>query len=427
MIRLRDLGTERLVRAPPARANVGPLEARVRTILDCVQRGGDRAVREYNRSVERWGGPIEAGLSARRVAEARVDPAVRSSLTFAADRIRAFHEGQRPASHETRLPGGSRLALEFRPIRTVGVYIPGGRAPYPSSVLMTTLAARAAGVRTIVLVTPPRASGVRGLDPAIAVAARIGGVDRVFLAGGAVAIGALAFGTETVPRVDKITGPGGPYVVEAKRQVYGRVGIDLLSGPSESVLVLDAAASLPWAAEEAWTQVEHGPDSSVIVIAVGRGVGRRVADAIGAAQGASRAEGDRVEVWKCPDLARAWESVDALAPESLYVDVANLGRWERDPPRCGALFLGPYSSVAFGDYVSGTNHVLPVGGAARFSGGLSVHDFGRWQSVQRLTSKDAATLAEPGAALADAEGMRHHAAAQRARSGTIPRLKGRPA
>jgi histidinol dehydrogenase len=419
--RLTEALLEELARTRGAGGQPDPaLTARVREILESVRTQGDEVVRGWNRDLDGWEGPIEVSETDRQRSRDAVPKQLESSLQFAADRIRDFHAAQVPREILHALRGGSLIELRFQPLARVGIYAPGGRAPYPSTVLMAGLCARSAGVPDLVLATPARPRAPGGLDPTVALAAEIAGIERIFLIGGAVAVAALAYGTETVPRVDKIVGPGNRFVTEAKRALFGEVGLDGLPGPSESLLVVDRNARLDWTAREALTQVEHGPDSFASIVTVGDRVSQDLsAELEELTRGLSipdRSSVDRIELVEADDAAAAWRFADVLAPESLYVDLTDLEPWRARPPRCGALFLGPWSSVAFGDYVSGTNHILPTGGAARFQGGLAVSDLGRWVSIQQLTRTDAAELAAPGAALAIAEGMPWHAEAQRIRS-----------
>jgi histidinol dehydrogenase len=390
---------------------VQPTVARV---LSTVRREGDAALRRYSRQWDRWSGPIEVPESTRRECERRTPPALRRALGAAARNILRFHEQQRPRPARRRLPGGSEISLEFVPVRRLGLYAPGGRAPYPSTVLMGGLAARAAGVGSVYLATPGRPeSGPAGLDPAIATAARLAGIERVFRVGGASAIGAMAYGTRTVPRVDKIVGPGNLWVTAAKRAVLGVVGIDALAGPSECLLVVDRTAPVDVVAAEAAAQVEHGPSSSTTIVALGESYARRVAAALG--RSPSIPDPSRIQLYWTPRAEEAHQFADSFAPETLFVAVERLAPWQQSLPTCGAAFFGPYSSVPFGDYVSGTNHILPVLGSARYTGGLSVYDCGHWVSRQRITPRDARSLAEVGVPIALAEGMVGHAAAQRIR------------
>ncbi|MDE1820519.1 MAG: histidinol dehydrogenase [Euryarchaeota archaeon] len=419
MIAVRPLGPEALRSVEQERRDYRTtLEStlgRVRPVLDAVRREGDGAVRRFEQELDQWGGPLRVSREAWERADARTPTHVRKALSTALERIRAFHTAQHPPLVERRLPGGSLLTLRFRPLARVGTYAPGGRFPYPSTVLMTAVPAKVAGVAEVFLATPPRKGETDGLAPAIATAARLAEVDRIYLMGGAVAVGAFAYGTPSVPRVDKIVGPGNRYFTAAKREVAGEVGIDALAGPSESLLVVDRTAPFDLVVRETLAQVEHGADSRARVVVFGASLADSLARRL-EAELTDPATAEQVEVWVARDLAEARRFAEAVAPESLFVCVEDLVSWERDPPPCGALFLGPWSSVAFGDYVTGTNHVLPVEGSARFASSLTTFEFGRWSSTQKLTKTDAEALAAPGAAIAEAEGLNAHAEAMRART-----------
>ncbi len=419
MIAVRPLGPAALASMEEERrAYHATLEAtagRVRPVLESIRREGDGALRRLEQELDGWGGALRVSREAWERADARTSTPVRQALSTAAERIRAFHTAQHPPVIERRLPGGSVLGLRFRPVRRVGVYVPGGKFPSPSTVLMTAVPAKVAGVPEIFLATPPQKGEADGLSPAVATAARLAGVDRIFLLGGAVAAGAFAYGTASVPKVDKLVGPGNRYFTSAKRIVMGEVGIDTLAGPSESLLLFDRSAPFDLLVRETLAQVEHGADSRARVVVLGGGLAETFARRLERDLPSPETEA-QVEIWVAKDLAEARRFAEAVAPEILFVCLEDLASWERDPPPCGALFLGPWSSVAFGDYVTGTNHVLPVEGAAHFASGLTTFEFGRWTSSQRLTHADALSLAPVGSVIAEAEGMRANAEAMRART-----------
>lgn len=392
---------------------------RVRPVLRAIRQEGDAALQRLEREMDGWSGALRVPREAWDRADARTPAPVRQALALATERVRAFHAAQHPASIERSLPGGTKLSLRFRPLLRVGVHVPSGRFPSPSTVLMTAVPAKAAGVAEVFLATAPRKEEKDGIAPAVATAARLAGVDRIYLLGGAVAVGAFAYGTPSVPRVDKIVGPGDRYFTAAKREVLGEVGVDALSGPSESVLVFDRSTPFELVVRETLAQAERGADARVRVVALGGGL----ADAFGrwleAAVPSPRVL-EQVEVWIARDLAEARRYVEAVAPETLVVSVEDGTSWERDPPPCGSLFLGAWSAVAYSDYVSGVNRILPVEGSARFQSGITAYEFGRWTAAHRVTRADAEAMAVHGAALAEAEGMPAHAEAMRARTRPLP-------
>lgn len=394
----------------------------VRAIIEDVRSRGDAALRALARrfdGVELTG--LEVSRDECRRALAELDPAVRTALEEAAANIAAFHRAQLPRDLEIEIAPGVRLGRRAEPLRSVGVYAPGGRAAYPSSVLMGVVPAKVAGVAEIVVCSPPAANG---LPPATVLAAcTLAGADRVFALGGAGAVAALALGTDSVPRVDRIVGPGNAYVTEAKQQLTGVVAIDSPAGPSEVLIIADAAADATLAAAELLAQAEHDPDAAAVLVATSQDVlnGARHAvqellatepraDVIRAALGA------RGALLLAKDLGQACAFACDYAPEHLLVMT--------DTPRsllpklrsAGTIFLGDPSSVAFGDYITGANHVLPTAGLARSYAGLSTADFLRYATYQELTPAAAAALSAPTVTLATAEGLPAHARAARLRS-----------
>jgi histidinol dehydrogenase len=347
---------------------------------------------------------------------------VREALSLAAERIRAFHEATLPQKTETEPVPGERLALRPSPLRRVGLYVPGGTATYPSTVLMSALAAKAAGVDEIVICTPP---GKDGEVPAsVLTAASIAGVSKVFRVGGAQAVAAMAYRTESVPKVEKIVGPGNVYVTAAKRLVRGEVEIDKESGPSEVVVVLDNAEWAAFAAVDMIAQAEHDPGA----MAVGVAIGSEAADALETEVGSQLqeaprrdviekvfAEGGRGGIIEVNHLDEALEAVETLAPEHLELMIENPETFAEKVRSAGAIFCGPWSPVPFGDYLAGPNHVLPTGRAARYASPLGVLDFIKWTSVVSFDEAAAKRLAGPAAALADLEGLPGHARALRMR------------
>ena len=348
-------------------------------------------------------------------AAAKVPPAQREALAFAARRIEAFHRALLPKDVDFTDATGTRLGARYRPLESVGVYVPGGTAAYPSSVLMNIVPAKVAGVQRIVMVVPTP-GGV--LNPLVMLAAEIAGADEVWRIGGAQAVAALAYGTQSIAPVDKITGPGNAYVAAAKRRVFGQVGIDLIAGPSEILVVADGQNDPAWIAADLLSQAEHDASSQSILItddaafADARGRGRRDrACGHGARRHrAARAGATTAASSWCP-TSRPRRRSSTASPPSM-----SSSRWRRPPPRrwpdrirhAGAIFIGRHTPEAIGDYVAGTNHVLPTSRAARFSGGLGVADFLKRTSLVACTPEALAALAPAALALAEAEGLGAH-------------------
>jgi histidinol dehydrogenase len=398
-------------------------EAAAGPILEAVRREGDAALLRYTQeldgvSLEPGGIPVsEAEMKRARDA---LPAGVRDALALAAGRIRAFHLATlpKPVFHSTG--PGERLALVPTPLHRVGLYAPGGRAAYPSTVLMSAIAAEAAGVEEIVLCTPPARDG--SVPPPVLAAAGLAGVGCIFRAGGAQAIAAMACGTATVPRVEKITGPGNVYVSAAKRLVRGEVEVDKEAGPSEVAVVLDDARWAAFAAADMLAQAEHDPEA----MAVGIGVGRAAADALAEELEKQIADEPRREVIEqalarrgavaeVGNLKEALAAAERLAPEHLQLMVAGAEEVAAGVRNAGAIFCGPWSPVPAGDYIAGPNHVLPTGRAARFSSPLGVLDFMKWTGRVSLSREAMARLAAPAAVLADLEGLPAHARSLRLR------------
>ena len=394
------------------------VRAQVAAILARIADEGDAALLAYTATFDRQQlRPEQLRLGADEIARAvAACPAeLRQALALAADRIEAFHRRQLPASLEIRDDLGVELGLRWRPIAAVGIYVPGGTAAYPSSVLMNALPAKIAGVERLVM-TVPAPDGA--LDPLVLVAADLAGVDEIYRVGGAQAIGALAFGTATIPAVDKIVGPGNAYVAEAKRQVFGRVGIDMIAGPSEIVVVADGGQDPEWVAADLLSQAEHDELAQAILITDSAALADAVAEAVerqlqglprrSVAAASWREQGAVIVV---EDLARAPALVDRLAPEHLELLVAEPGAMAARINHAGAIFLGPHTPEVIGDYVGGPNHVLPTGRSARFASGLSVYDFLKRTTLLACSAESLAALGPAAAALARAEGLAGHAQA----------------
>ncbi|HEY1749727.1 MAG TPA: histidinol dehydrogenase [Caulobacteraceae bacterium] len=335
---------------------------------------------------------------------------VRAAIAFAAGRIRAYHERQRPADEHFVDEAGVELGWRWTPIEAVGIYVPGGRAAYPSTVLMNAIPARVAGVERIAMVTPPGK-----LQPAVLAAAREAGVSEIWRVGGAQACAALAFGAGPIRPVDKIVGPGNAYVTAAKRRLYGIVGIDALAGPSEIVVVADAENDPAWIAADLLSQAEHDPAAQSILIAADAGFAEAVAAEVerqlpllATGQDAAASWRDHGAVVLAP-LDAAPDLVDRIAPEHVEFAVAEPQRLANRVRHAGAIFLGRYAPEALGDYVAGSNHVLPTSRAARFSSGLSVYDFLKRTSIIGCGAAAFQALADATEALAIAEGLPAHA------------------
>jgi len=381
--------------------------AAVAEICERVRTEGDAALRDLGRRFDGWapaaGESFEVALE--RESE-RIDAADRDALEFAAGRIREFHEHQRPMQSE----GGS-LRLLTRPVGSAGLYAPGGRAAYPSTVLMAAIPARVAGVERVVLATPPRADGT--IPPAILAAARIAGVDAVYRVGGAQAIAALAYGTETIPRVDVVAGPGNIYVTLAKREVFGAVGVDGIAGPTEVVVLADGGARPDFVAADLAAQLEHDPMAwGVLVTDSDRLAARAVEELEDLLRDLERAQIIRQAnccVILVSDMDEALRVVDDFAPEHLLIVAADAESLSTRVRNAGAIFVGPYATVPLGDYTAGPNHTLPTGGAARYASPLGVHTFLKRTSVLNLSRGDLRHLRDATVRLAALEGLGAHA------------------
>jgi histidinol dehydrogenase len=375
---------------------------RVREIVERVKTAGDRALVGFAKRFDGVSAPLEVTADEMRAAAALVDPDVRRALSQAARSIARVAFRQIPKHWDLDVVPGVSVEQRVEPLARVGCYVPGGRFPLPSSLLMTAVPARVAGVREIIVVCPRP-------EPAVMAAALEAGVTKLFRVGGAHAIAALAYGTATVPRVDKIVGPGNRYVAAAKALVAGSCAIDFYAGPTEIVIV--AGGGRPaWIASDLIAQAEHDPDARAVFITWRRAFADRVAGAV-TAQSAGRAIVERSlaangAIVVTRSDREAMELANRIAPEHLVVEREAL---VRRPITAGAVFVGPYSAQAAGDYATGSNHVLPTAGAARFRGGLSAADFVRVMSVQRVTRDGLTRLAPTILSLARAEGLDAHA------------------
>ena len=361
---------------------------------------------------------LEVDRSVWRTALDRTEPAVRRAMERAAANIASVHRAFLPETLETEPEPGIRIARRPDPLDRVGVYAPGGRAAYPSSVLMGAVPARVAGVREVILCSPPGPDGVPSAS--VLAAAELAGVDRVFAVGGAGAVAAMAYGTGSIPRVDRIVGPGNVYVAEAKLQASGAVAIDSPAGPSELLVVMDGSVEPEVIAREVMAQAEHDPQASVVVIAVGEDIAERITTATLAmiptqqrAEIVAESLATRGAILSAPTMDEAIEFSNSFAPEHLLIATRDASALVSRFRNAGTIFVGATSSVAYGDYMSGANHVLPTGGLARSYSGLSVLDFIRWTTYQIIDRNAAATLAEDVGVFADAEGLPAHAATAR--------------
>ena len=404
------------------------IEQRVEAILADVHERGDAALLEYTARFDALeaGGMAELELSARDFAAAfdAVTPAQRDALAQAAARIRDYHVRQLDAcgrSWSYRDGDGTLLGQKVTPLDRVGIYVPGGKAAYPSSLLMNAVPAHVAGVGEIVMVVPtPR--GER--NPLVLAAAHVAGVTRAFTIGGAQAVAALAYGTASVPRVDKITGPGNAYVASAKRRVFGTVGIDMIAGPSEILVLADGSTPAEWVAMDLFSQAEHDELAQSILLSPDA---RHVAEVAAAIERLlpemprrdviqASLEG-RGALIRTRSMEEACAIANRIAPEHLEVSTREPGRWLPHLRHAGAIFLGAYTSESLGDYCAGPNHVLPTSGTARFSSPLGVYDFQKRSSLIEVSAAGAQVLGRIAAELAHGEGLPAHARAAELRLG----------
>ncbi len=393
------------------------VEKTVREIIGKVRQYGDQALLDLTAQYDglrcKEPADLEIDPSECENALSRIDVGLRRSLEHAADRIRQFHTRQRETSWHYEQEDGTRLGQQIRPLERVGIYVPGGTASYPSSVLMNSVPARVAGVDEIVMTVP--ASGGQCSDAVLA-ASRVAGVDRVFQIGGAQAVAAMAYGTGTVPRVDKIVGPGNRFVAEAKRQVFGQVGIDMIAGPSEVVVICDDSADPDWVAIDLMAQAEHDKQAQSILICPDSRQIERVRLAVNrllpqldrhsVITASLQARGAVILV---DSLYEAIAIANRIAPEHLQLMVDEPEELLARVRHAGAVFCGHYSAESLGDYCVGPNHVLPTAGTARFSSPLGVYDFQTRSSVIRCSAQGAADLSETAITIAASEGLTAHA------------------
>ncbi|MBL7851570.1 MAG: histidinol dehydrogenase [Cyclobacteriaceae bacterium] len=392
----------------------GAITASVREILNQVQRLGDAAVREYSRRFDRWQGEdFLVSEPELREAESQLPPSLTQAMLLAADNIRRFHQARISGEVTVETMPGVTCWTKRIPLQRVGIYVPGGSAPLFSTVLMLGLPAALAGCREVVLCSPPSADGT--IDPAILFAARICGIRKVFRVGGAQAIAAMAYGTESIPAVDKIVGPGNQYVTKAKQLVSSEgVAIDFPAGPSEVLVVADETADPAFVAADLLSQAEHGPDSQVILAALDPTLADKVLAELNKQlpalprQEIARQALTHGWIISFPSESQAMAFVNAYAPEHLIINTQNPVTLAEAVLHAGSVFLGPYSPEAAGDYASGTNHTLPTGGYARLYGGISCDSFMKEITFQQLSLEGLQNLGPAVAEMAAAEKLEGH-------------------
>lgn len=390
---------------------------RVLEIIQAVRQRGDAALVEYTQRFDGLEVASMADLILPRerleLALTRISPEQRQALEVAAERVRSYHEKQKQDSWRYSEADGTVLGQKVTPLDRAGLYVPGGKASYPSSVLMNAIPAKVAGVPEVVMVVPtPRGE----INELVLAAAAIAGVDRVFTIGGAQAVAALAYGTESVPPVDKIVGPGNIYVATAKRHVFGKVGIDMIAGPSEILVVCDGQTDPDWIAMDLFSQAEHDEDAQSILVSPDADFLDRVAESIAKLLPTmERAEIIRTSLEgrgaliQVADMAQAIEVANLIAPEHLELSVADPEAWLPEIRHAGAIFMGRYTAEALGDYVAGPNHVLPTSGTARFSSPLGVYDFQKRSSIIFCSPDGASELGKSASVLARGESLTAHA------------------
>ena len=410
------------------------IEQRVADILADVQQRGDAAVLDYT---QRFDGLNATSVAELEITQAELQAALdslpaaqREALQAAAARVRKYHEAQKKASGESwsyRDEDGTLLGQKVTPLDRVGIYVPGGKAAYPSSVLMNAIPAHVAGVQDIIMVVPTP-NGVR--NPLVLAAACVAGVSRAFTVGGAQAVAALAYGTATIPKVDKITGPGNAYVASAKKRVFGTVGIDMIAGPSEILVLADGTTPADWVAMDLFSQAEHDELAQSILLCPD-------ADYIAEVQAAidrllpemprreiiAKSLNDRGALILTRNMEEACAISNRIAPEHLEVSSRDPHRWEPLLRHAGAIFLGAFTSESLGDYCAGPNHVLPTSGTARFSSPLGVYDFQKRSSLIEVSEAGAQPLGRIAAELAYGEGLQAHARAAELRLNPVPPMR----
>ncbi len=397
------------------REDAPDVDAVVKGIIEDVRTRGDEAVLELTSKFDR----LDLTPETLAFSQAEIDAACdevslqdREALELAATRIRAYHERQLPADESWTDEAGAMLGWRWTPVSAAGLYVPGGLASYPSSVLMNAIPAQVAGVKNLVI-SAPTPDGKT--NPLVLLAARLSGVETIYRIGGAQAIAALAFGTRTIAPVDKITGPGNAFVAAAKRQVFGRVGIDMIAGPSEILIIADKDNDPDWVALDLLSQAEHDESAQSILITTDKAFGRAVSDAVDARLETLERRAIAGTSWRengaiitVPDLATAAKLSNRIAPEHLELCVADVDALSAQITHAGAIFLGQWTPEAIGDYVGGPNHVLPTARSARFSSGLSVLDFMKRTTLARMTPDALRAIGPSAERLARSESLEAH-------------------
>ena len=399
------------------------IDAAVVNILSAVKDRGDRAVLEFTKQFDRvsMASVAELEISRHDLEKAYQDLSSeqKNALDLAAKRVRAYHERQKIEagchSWEYEESDGTKLGQKVTPLDRVGIYVPGGKAAYPSSVLMNAIPAKVAGVAEVVMVVPTP-DGAR--NSLVLAAAYLAGVDRVFTIGGAQAVGALAYGTQTIPAVDKIVGPGNAYVAAAKRRVFGTVGIDMIAGPSEILVLCDGSTNPDWVAMDLFSQAEHDEQAQSILLCPDAAFIEKVQVSINRllpemprAKVIAASLSNRALLIKVKDMSEACDIANAIAAEHLEICAVNPRKWAEKIRHAGAIFMGNYASESLGDYCAGPNHVLPTARTARFSSPLGVYDFVKRSSMIEVSEAGAQTLGQVASTLAHGEGLQAHARA----------------
>ena len=393
------------------------VEAVVREVIAAIRERGDAALLDYTTRFDRWtpesAAALEYSLDSCRQALDRIDAQQAEALQQSAERVRAYAEHQKLESWSYTEVDGTLLGQQVMPMDRVGLYVPGGKAAYPSSVLMNAIPAKVAGVAELIMVVPCPDGVVNDM---VLAAASIAGVDRVFAIGGAQAVAALAYGTETIPPVDKIVGPGNAYVATAKRMVFGKVGIDMIAGPSEILVVCDGQTDPDWIAVDLFSQAEHDEDAQSILVSPDGEFLERVMQSITRLlpempraeiiRASLQGQGALIQV---RDMDEAIAIANEIAPEHLELSVADPEAVARKIRHAGAIFMGRYTAEVLGDYCAGPNHVLPTSRTARFSSPLGVYDFQKRSSLIHCSAEGASTLGKTAAILAHGEGLTAHA------------------
>lgn len=393
------------------------VESRVAEILEQVKQEGDAALLRLTEELDSWApssvGALEFSVADIETAITACDPKQIEALELAADRIRDYHQRQVQKSWSYKDEFGNLLGQQVTAVESAGIYVPGGKASYPSSVLMNGIPAKVAGVEEVIMVTPTPSGE---FNPLVLAAAKIAGVDRVFRLGGAQAIAALAHGTQSVPKVDKIVGPGNSYVAVAKRQIFGQVGIDMVAGPSEILVIADGSVDAEWIAMDLLSQAEHDEVAQSILISPDAEYIEQVADQLVRLLGSLERESiartslsNRGILIQSRDIAEAIQISNKISPEHLQLAVEDPEVWLSQVKNAGAIFLGAYSPEAVGDYSAGPSHVLPTSATARFSSPLGVYDFQKRSSVIGCSQEGGEALAKVASILARSESLTAHA------------------